>query len=36
MATLIEYPDGAAHSFLSSLVIELTSLTELEVTCDVG
>ena len=34
--TLIEYPDGAFHSFLNSLVIELPSLTELEVICHYG
>lgn len=33
VATLIEKPDGASHSCRSSLEIELTSRTELEVTC---
>jgi hypothetical protein len=33
VATLIEKPDGAFHSYRSSLDVELTSLTELEVTC---
>lgn len=36
VATFTEKPDGACHSFRSSLVVELTSLTELEVTCYIG
>ena len=36
VATFIEKPDGAFHSCLSSLVVELTSLTELDVTCQVS
>lgn len=33
VATLTEKPAGANHSFRSSLEVELTNLTELEVTC---
>lgn len=36
VATFTEQSVGACHSFRSSLVMELTSLTELEVTCYVG
>lgn len=34
VATLTENPAGANHSFRSSLEVELTNLTELEVTCN--